>query len=99
MAWHVSERAANALLLRLPQHLAESRDFWTGVPAQRAQALANTAEPISPRRHPGVQGRFAAVPRAYRNRTWNGQFDCVTGDLSRLSAPFLLVVETLVANS
>ena len=40
---------------------------WVSVSAAVAPQLANTARPISPRRHPGVQGRFVAVLRAYRN--------------------------------
>jgi hypothetical protein len=64
-----------------------------GVSAAVAPQLAKLtrARRISPRRYPGVQGRFAAVPRAYRNRTGTSQMRCVASDLSRISEPSHLV--------
>lgn len=61
--------------------------------------LANTSEPISPRRHPGDWGRFVAGSEAYRNRTGNGQIRRLLGDMGRFGQPSRLVADALAKDS
>ena len=76
------------------------RSVTTGVSAMPLHSpVANASRRISPRRHPGDRGRFGAVLKTYRNRTGNGQKDCVTGDLMRRVELFRLVARALAKDS
>ena len=66
----------------ISQLRGHSRPVWAGVlreifgfPPRRRSKRRNTSA------HPGDRGRFVAVPRAYRNRTGDGQIWCLAGDL------------------